>query len=367
MKFCGLCHTDVHHARNEAAPLMPARYPCVPGHELAGVCIAIGSAVTRIAVGDHVGVGCMVDSCLKCAACLRGDEQLCSAQVATYGAAPTPRSAVPASAPQHTLGGYTSAFVVHERFAIRIPKAYPLEAAGPVMCAGVTLWSPLRKYKAGPGTRVAIVGMGGLGAMGIKLARALGAHVTALTRSPAKAAFAVKCGAQATLLSSDAAAMAAARGGFDLVLNTIPVEHAYGVYSALVAPRGKHVLLGLHSGLVAGIVADLLTCGGSSVVGSGIGGIACTQEVMDLCAAQGILPELRVIQPQGIAGAYEALAAGNESGERYVCDLASLKDGSAFAACEAVAPPRLPPQQPPISVCDIIGGIFKLVCCSCRR
>jgi uncharacterized zinc-type alcohol dehydrogenase-like protein len=270
MHYVGACHTDVHHARNEAAPLMPARYPCVPGHELAGVVAEVGSAVTLFKVGDHVGVGCMVDSCLECAACKRGEEQLCSRQVSTYGAKPTPRSAVPPSAPQHTLGGYTSAFVVHERFAVRIPKSYPLAAAGPVMCAGITLFDPLRRHKAGPGTRVAIVGLGGLGAIGCKIAHAMGCTVTAVTRSQAKADFALtKCSAHSSLLSNDPAAMAAALGTFDLVLNTIPVEHDWSIYTPLLTPSGKQVLLGLHSGLVAGIVAGAM-CGGR-VVGSGIG------------------------------------------------------------------------------------------------
>ena len=278
MVFCGLCHTDVHHARNEAAPLMPARYPCVPGHELAGVVTAVGSAVTRIRVGDKAGVGCMVDSCLECPACRRGEEQKCSKQVGTYGASLTARAGAPASAPQHTIGGYTSRFVVHERFVVRIPQSYPLEAAGPVMCAGVTLYSPLRRY-GGPLTaegvfarpiRVAVVGLGGLGSIGCKIAAAMGASVTAITRSQAKADFATtKCSATYTLLSNDPRAMAAARGTFNLVLNTIPVEHDWSVYTPLLTPNGKHVLLGLHSGLVAGIAAEMIA--GGRVVGSGIG------------------------------------------------------------------------------------------------
>ena len=345
---------------------MPARYPCVPGHELAGVVAAVGSAVTRFRVGDHAGVGCMVDACLECAACKKGEEQLCSKQVATYGAPLTARSAAPPGAPRHTLGGYTSAFVVHERFAILIPQGYPLEAAGPIMCAGITLYSPLRRYGAGPGTRVAVIGMGGLGAIGIKIAAAMGATVTAITRSHAKATFATtKCGASATLLSTDARAMAAAHGTFDLVMNTIPVEHDWSVYTPLLTARGKHVLLGLHSGLVAGIAAELIA--GGRVVGSGIGGTTDTQAVIDLCAAKGIFPEIKVIQPAEIGAAYEALAAQNESGERNVIDLASLKDGSAFAACAGAPPPRLPPPSPPISIMKIVGSLLSLVCCRCRH
>ena len=288
-------------------------------------------------------------------------------QVGTYCAKPTPRAAVPEGAPQHTLGGYTSAFVVHERFGVKIPPNYPLEAAGPLLCAGATLYAPLLRYGCGPGKRVAVVGLGGLGAIGCKIAKALGAKVIAVTRSRAKADFArEKCGADAVLLSSDAAAMASAAATCDLIMNTIPVEHDYSQYNSLLAKGGKQVLLGLHSGLVAGLVAKACTGGGSSVVGSVIGGIAATQAVVDLCAAKGIMPELRVIQPQGIAAAYEALAAQNESGERFVIDLQSLKDGSAFEACGAVPPPRLPPPGPPISVCSIIGATLKLLCCTRR-
>jgi uncharacterized zinc-type alcohol dehydrogenase-like protein len=420
MRFCGLCHTDYHHARNEAAPLMPARYPCVPGHELAGVVAAVGSEVTRFKVGDHAGVGCMVDACLACPACKRGEEQKCSKQVATYGAPLSARAGAPPSAPQHTLGGYTSATVVHEQFVVRIPEGYPLEAAGPIFCAGVTLYDPLRRY-GGPlkadGTfarrvSVAVVGLGGLGAIGCKIAAAMGASVTAVTRSQAKAAFALtKCSAGAALLSTDARAMAAAHGTFDLVLNSIPVEHDWSVYTPLLKPSGKHVLLGLHSGLVAGIAAELIA--GGRVVGSGIGcvgaapsarrgtlslsislyplarphpltptlararplphpllpcsGIEATQAVIDLCAAKNILPEITVIKPQDIGAAYEALAAQNESGMRNVIDLASLKDGSAFEACAGVLPPRLPPPSPPISILKIVGSILSLVCCRCRH
>ena len=303
MKYCGICHTDLHSAQGQVAVLTGKCFPCVPGHELAGVCTAVGAAVTRVRVGDHVGVGCMVDSCLSCTACKRGEEQKCSQQVATYnGKDRSGRAAYGPGAPQHTLGGYTDKFVVHERFAIVIPKTYPLECAGPVMCAGVTLFDPLRRYGAGKGTRVGIVGIGGLGQMGIQLSKVLGCHVTAITRSPNKAAFARKCGADAVIVSSSPAEMAAARAAhaLDLILDTIPVEHDYTVFSALLARKGKLVMLGLGSGLIAGIVVDAMLGGASRVKGSGIGGIEATQAVIDLCDKHHIKPFVKVIRVEDI-------------------------------------------------------------------
>jgi len=263
------------------------------------------------------------------------------------------------------LGGYTSGFVVHEKFGVLIPSNYPLEAAGPVMCAGVTLFDPLRRYCAGPGTRVAILGMGGLGSIGIKIAKALGAHVTAVTRSASKVAFAKRCGADEVLLPSDLSNFA---GKFDLVLNTIPVEHDYMVYSPLLErKRGSMIMLGLNTGLVVGIAADALTCGTSRVKGSGIGGIESTQAVIDLCAANNIRPEISIVKPQDINSVYEKLEGQNESGLRYVVDLSSLKDGSCFEACKNVPPPKLGKPSTGLSVLMIIGGIFKMVCCCGSR
>jgi uncharacterized zinc-type alcohol dehydrogenase-like protein len=197
MVYCGICHTDVHTAAGHLSALGMKRYPCVPGHELAGVCTAVGKNVSRVKVGDHVGVGCMVDSCMNCSACQRGEEQKCSKQVGTYGAkdngsgrAATGPVGGGTMTPAHTIGGYTTQMVVHEKFAIIIPKEYPMEYAGPVMCAGVTLFDPLRRYKAKPGSKVAVVGLGGLGQMGVKIANAMGCVVTVVSRSPAKEKFA---------------------------------------------------------------------------------------------------------------------------------------------------------------------------------
>jgi uncharacterized zinc-type alcohol dehydrogenase-like protein len=227
MKYCGVCHSDLHFAAGHVnVGPMQARYPCVPGHELAGVVIAVGEACTKVKVGMKVGVGCMVDSCQDCSSCRAGEEQKCMRQVATYGGQDngSGRAESPCG---YTLGGYTNKMVVDERFAIIVPDGFPLEAAGPVMCAGITMYDPLVKLGAGAGTRVGIAGLGGLGAMGIKLAKAMGCSVTAISRSSAKHALATSCGADAFIASGTPAQMAAAAGSLDIILNTIPVYLPY--------------------------------------------------------------------------------------------------------------------------------------------
>jgi uncharacterized zinc-type alcohol dehydrogenase-like protein len=369
MKYCGICHTDLHFAAGHLAALGGTKYPCVPGHELAGVAAAVGSRVTRVAVGDAVGVGCMVDSCGTCGACRRGEEQKCIKQVATYNGKDRSGRAATHPAGGHTLGGYTSRFVVHERFAIRVPSGYPLQFAGPVMCAGITLFDPMHRYGVRAGSRVAIVGIGGLGQMGVKIGKAMGARVTAITRSAAKAAYArERCGADATLVSTDEAAMAAAAGSFDIILNTIPVEHDWTVYTPLLAPRprrGMQVMLGLTTGFIAGMAVDTVVCGASSLKGSGIGGIEATQAVMDLCATHKIYPDVRVIPVEAINSAFEALESANESGERFVIDLAGSLNEAAFDRCSAVAPPKFGPPPPVMTVGSILRAIVGTLCC-CR-
>lgn len=237
MKFCGVCHSDLHFAGGHIPDYaMPASYDpgCVPGHELAGVVEAVGAEVTTVSVGMRVGVGCLVDSCRSCRKCRNGEEQMCIRQaVGTYGSKvdTTPsqrnkqgRSATPCG---YTLGGYTSKMVVDEHFAIRIPDGYPLEAAGPVMCAGITMYDPLVKLNAGAGTHVGVAGLGGLGQLGIKIAKAMGCKVTVISRSEAKRAHAISCGADAYIASSSADDLIAASGSLDIILNTIPCYHDY--------------------------------------------------------------------------------------------------------------------------------------------
>jgi D-arabinose 1-dehydrogenase-like Zn-dependent alcohol dehydrogenase len=296
--------------------------------------------VTKFKVGDAVGVGCMVDACLACAACLRGEEQKCAkGQTATYNGQNKHGRATTFPAGGATLGGYTTQMVVHERFGIRLPEGYPLEFAGPVMCAGVTLFDPLRRYGATAGTKVGIVGLGGLGQMGVRIAKAMGCSVTALSRLEAKRALATECGADAFISSDDAAAMAAAAGTLDLVLNTIPADHDYHAYTKLCARKGgKHIVLGLNNALGAAMMIDGLTFGASRVKMSGIGGIEATQAVVDLCAAHNIRPAVKIVGAAEINGVYEALENGNDSGLRHVLDIGTLNEG-AFDACAAVAPP----------------------------
>jgi len=358
MKYCGICHTDLHAAAGHLKAIGSYSYPCVPGHELAGVVEAVGAKVTKFKVGDAIGVGCMVDSCMSCAACKRGDEQLCSRQTGTYNAVPKNGRADTVPAGSATLGGYTTKHVVHEAFGVRIPAGYPLECAGPVMCAGVTLYSPLVRYGARAGTKVAIVGLGGLGVMGVKIAAALGCDVAAVSRSGAKRALAAAAGATRFVDSSSALDLQGARGAFDLVLNTIPGEHDYTVYTALAAPSGKHVVLGLNSVLAASFVTGAIACG-TRVKGSGIGSIAETQAVVDLCAKAGIRPELKVIPVEGVNAAYEALDRANDAGVRYVIDLGTL-DAGAGARCAAAPPPALGPAKP-LSVGAILSTLGGMV------
>mmetsp|Transcript_81447 Transcript_81447/g.141420 ORF Transcript_81447/g.141420 Transcript_81447/m.141420 type:complete len:419 (+) Transcript_81447:93-1349(+) len=327
MKFCGVCHTDVHVAANHMKSVKPTKYPCVPGHELAGVCVDVGAGVTRIKVGDHVGVGCMVDSCLECEACLAGDEQKCKWEnVGTFdgdsrkfGRADNPDAPL-----GQTYGGYTSMMVVHEHFAIKIPKSYPLEAAGPVMCAGITMYDPLKAFGAKEGTRVGIVGLGGLGVMGIKIANALGCQVVAISRGAGKEGLAKDSGARAFIASSSPEDMAQNVNSLDLILNTIPAEHDYVAYTPLLANGGKQVFLGITSGFAAAMFTQkcsLGCCSPPTYMSSLIGGIKNTQEVMDLCARDNILPQIRLLPVTEISRIYEDLESGNDAGVRYVLDI----------------------------------------------
>ena len=373
LKYCGVCHTDLHGAAGHLRTLYGSKVMdrCyeqgfVPGHELAGVVVEVGSKVSNVAVGDHIGVGCMTDSCLKCDACLRGEEQKCLKNVGTYGAVDQHGRAQTYPLGRPVIGGYSSKMVIHERFGIRVPREYSLAAAGPIMCSGVTLYDPLRRYGAKPGSRVAIVGIGGLGTIGVKLAKAMGCTVTAITRSPGKAQYArERAGADAVLISTDAAAMRAAKGSFDLVLNTIPSEHDYTVYTALVAKGGKHIVLGLNTGLIAGMVAEGVFGSSSRLTGSGIGGIEATQAVIDLCAKHNILPEIVVKPVEDINRIFEKLNAANDTGERYVLDIAGSLDEGAFERMKNVAPTKLGHPEPGLTLGKIVCGICGMLCC-CR-
>mmetsp|Transcript_83601 Transcript_83601/g.135547 ORF Transcript_83601/g.135547 Transcript_83601/m.135547 type:complete len:394 (+) Transcript_83601:1-1182(+) len=361
MVYCGICHTDLHTAAGHLGGIGMKKYPCVPGHELAGICTAVGSKVTLVKVGDQVGVGCMVDSCLNCAACKRGEEQMCSKQVGTYGATDKSGRAATYPAGGHTLGGYTTQMVVHERFAIIIPANYPLKFAGPVMCAGVTLYDPLRRYKATTGTRVAIVGLGGLGQMGVKVAKAMGCVVTVVSRSMSKEKFARECGAQAFLASSDDAQMLAAAKSFDLVMNTIPSEHDYNMYTKLVAAGGKHIILGLNSGLVGAILTDTVVLGNSKVKASAIGSIEATRKVIELCNEHKIYPDIKIVRAEEINDVFTKLDSNNQDGVRYVLDIKGSLNAATASKCTAAAPTIQP--SPGITPGLICGTFCNFLCC----
>lgn len=360
MKYCGVCHSDLHHAANHNMGRTP--YPCVPGHELAGLVVAVGDDCTKIQVGMHVGVGCLVDACLECTQCLRGEEQKCSKSVGTYGKAVKEgaRAFTPGG---HTLGGYTKTFVVFEHFAIIVPTGYPLEAVGPVMCAGITMYDPLVKLGAG-GTRkrVGIVGLGGLGVMGIKLAKAMGCEVTAISRSAAKEEMAKRAGADTFANSTRPEELA--KGSLDIILNTVPAFHDYDPFTRMLSADGKHVMLGLHKGIVAGYILGVATGGRSRVMHSGIGGIKSTQAVVDLCAKHHILPEYKLMPCESLNEIYTMLDASNDAGVRFVLDIASSLDDETVARC-TLPPPVLAKPTGPMS---IVGGLLealRLFCC-CR-
>jgi len=335
--YCGVCHSDLTIAGAQQA--LPVQYPIVPGHEAVGICVSVGASVTKFKAGDHIGVGNMVDSCLQCRSCLGGDEQWCSWMVSTYnGRDWSGRAATGAGVP-YTLGGYSTAMVVHERFCIQIPPEYPLEHAGPVMCAGTTMYSPLKRARAGVGTRLGIVGLGGLGATGLKLGKALGCSVTVISRGESKRSQALRLGADQYIATSDASQLALHAGSLDLIINTVPAKHDPSLYSTLLSPSGKQELVGIHAAAVSALAKDLLWMGGSNETMSYIGGMAVTQEVMDLCARDNILTEIEVRPVSDLNRIFEALDRTNESGKRFVLDIA----GSLDSKVSTSPPTRLAP------------------------
>lgn len=338
MKYCGVCHSDLSVAAGHMDGVNPAAYPCVPGHELAGVCEAVGPKVSLIQVGQQVGVGCMVDSCQRCSSCRQGEEQKCTKQVGTYcGKDNGSGRAATYPAGQQTLGGYTTKMVVDENFAIRIPDGYPLEMAGPVMCAGITMYDPLKRLGMKPGDRVGIVGLGGLGQMGIKIAKVMGCSVTVISRSRSKAAFAAECGADAFVDSGAPEEMQAHINTLDLILNTVPVYHDYVAYHPLLKKAGKQVLLGLHAGVGGAFVVNAMTFGHSRVMMSAIGGVKNTQEVMNLCAEHKIYPHIKIVPAHELNEVYSKLEGSNDAGLRYVLDIENTLNEATAEKC--VAPP----------------------------
>jgi len=313
--FCGVCHSDIHQARNEWHNTV---YPCVPGHEIIGRVRALGTAVSRFKVGDLVGVGCMVDSCQGCSSCQAGLEQYC-----LQGASFTYNSPDPHFPGAVTYGGYSTAVVVDEKFVLRVPESLDPAAAAPLLCAGITTWSPLRHWKVGPGQKVGIIGLGGLGHMGVKFARALGAHVVVLTTSERKREDALRLGAHEVIVSSDADQMAAHATSFDFLLDAVSADHDLNTYLALLKLDGTLTLVGAPENPLP-VAAFNLLLPRRIVAGSAIGGIAETQEMLDFCAEHQILPDIEMISIQQINEAYERMLK-QDVRYRFVIDMASLK------------------------------------------
>lgn len=328
--FCGVCHSDLTVA---AAHLpTPVQYPMVPGHEAVGVVTQVGPGVHRFKVGDHAGVGNMVDSCSTCHSCLGGQEQWCSKQVPTYNGKDWSGRAAEGGGVQHTLGGYSTSMVVNERFCILVPSEYPLEHAGPVMCAGTTMYTPLKANCAKAGTQLGIVGLGGLGVMGIKLGKALGCEVTVISRGETKRSLAMRAGADRYLAATDAEDMAACAGCLDLIINTIPSDHDPSTFIPLLASTGQQVHVGLHAAAMTAGAVNFLLPGRTQERFTYIGGIASTQEVMDLCAREDIRTDIEMKSVADLNRIFEMLDSANESGKRFVLDIAGTLHGSVSTA-----------------------------------
>ena len=313
IQYCGVCHSDIHQARDEWGG---ATFPMVPGHEIAGVVSAVGSKVTKHKIGDRVGAGCFVDSCRTCTSCRRDLEQYCiNGAVWTYNGKDKDGSP--------TYGGYSDRIVVDENYALRMPKNLPLDACAPLLCAGITLYSPLKHWRAGPGKKVAIVGMGGLGHMGVKIAHALGAEVTVLSHSLKKMDDGKRMGADNFYATSDAATFPKLKGHFDLIVNTVSADIDWNQYLGLLSVDGTMVMVGLPERPVA-MSAFPLIMGRHSLAGSAIGGIAETQEMLDFCDQHKIACDVEVIPIQKINDAYERVLKSDVR-YRFVIDMASLK------------------------------------------
>ncbi|MGC4028960.1 MAG: NAD(P)-dependent alcohol dehydrogenase [Steroidobacteraceae bacterium] len=312
--YCGVCHSDLHQVRSEWAG---TRYPCVPGHEIVGRVSAVGTQVSRFKAGDLVGVGCIVDSCQHCEDCAAGLENYCDGMVGTYNA-PTP------DAPGHTLGGYSQRIVVHQRYVLRIrhPESQ-LAAAAPLLCAGITTWSPLRHWKVGPGQKVGVVGIGGLGHMGIKLAHALGAQVVAFTTSESKRGAARALGAHETVVSRNPREMAAHAKSLDFILNTVAAAHDLDAFFALLKRDGTMALVGAPATPHPSPQVFSLITKRRALAGSMIGGIPETQAMLDFCAEHGIVADIEMIRAAEINDAYERMLSGDVK-YRFVIDCASL-------------------------------------------
>lgn len=312
--YCGVCHSDLHHVNGD----WKTNFPVVPGHEIIGRVINTGKQVTRFNIGDTVGVGCMVDSCQHCSPCQQGLEQYCEeGNTLTYN-----------DKDRHdhmpTYGGYSEKIIVSEKFVLRIPDGLDLKGAAPLLCAGITTWSPLKHWNVTQGSKVAVVGLGGLGHMAIKLAKGLGATVTLFTRSPNKEADAKRLGADQVILSTDPDQMKASKNQFDLIIDTVPYEHDVNIYLPTLSLGGTLVLVGFLGKMQSTLNTTPLVLERKSVAGSVIGGIAETQEMLDFCAEHNITSDIEIIPIQEIDNAYKRMLKSDVK-YRFVIDMASLK------------------------------------------
>ena len=315
IRYCGICHSDLHTVRGEWGPV---DYPLVPGHEIVGHVAAVGEGVDRYKVGDAVGVGCFVDSCRGCAQCAAGEEQYCEkGMVATY-------ASVDPSTGQVTQGGYSTRITVHQDYVLRIPEGLPLDRAAPLLCAGITTFSPLRRFGLEAGDELGVVGLGGLGHMAVKLGVAMGARVTVLSTSERKREDALKLGAHAfEVAGSDKTAARRLAKRFDMILDTASAAHDYNLYLGMLKIDGTMVLLGIPE--PTPVSASALVMGRRRLAGSLIGGIRETQEMLDFCAANGVASDIELIDAAGINDAYERMLRGDVR-YRFVIDAATFGD-----------------------------------------
>lgn len=314
--YAGICHSDIHQARAEWEPMVPSLYPMVPGHEIVGRVSQVGSEVSKFAVGDIAGIGCFVDSCRECSPCKAGVEQYCikgSAQ--TYNSTEMDRETP-------TFGGYSKNYVVDEQYALKVAATGDLAGIAPLLCAGITTYSPLKRWGAGPGKKVAVAGLGGLGHMGVKIAAAMGAEVTVLSTSPSKEQDARKLGATGFINTRDAEAVKAAAGRFDILLDTISANHDYNEYLRMVWLNGTMVVVGVPSQPIP-LNAFSLIAGNKVLAGSMIGGIPETQEMLDFCAEHNVVSDVEIISPDRIEEAYDRTVKSDVR-YRFVIDMGSV-------------------------------------------
>jgi alcohol dehydrogenase (NADP+) len=316
--FCGICHSDLHQVRNEWSGVMPTVYPCVPGHEIVGRVTKVGSAVTKYKPGNLVAVGCMVDSDRTCPHCREGLEQFCPNMTLTYNSPDKHLGGV-------TYGGYSESIVVDEHFVLRVPSNLDLAGAAPLLCAGITTYSPMRHWGVREGQKVGVVGLGGLGHMGVKFAHAFGAHVIVFTTSPGKKDAALGLGADEVVVSRNADEMKTHAGSFDFILDTVSADHDINAYLNLLRRDGNMVLVGAPEEHL-GLLAFSLLAGRRSLSGSIIGGIAETQQMLDFCGEHNITADVEVIPIQKVNEAYERLLKSDVK-YRFSIDMASLKSG----------------------------------------